>query len=145
MQDASITITVILNRGIPFFIKEKAFHLFEHFIAEDVKAYFRIAMGERSRSDFLRIMNRPNRYIGRSALEKERTDFEDLRRFYCDKDWMLDRIDQLEVDFRILKNMAPYGAIQYIRKHIGYDEFLKEYAAISKNQHGRFKRSTERD
>ena len=43
-----------------------------------------------------------------------------------------DRIDQLEVDFRILKNMAPYGAIQYIRKHIGYDEFLKEYAAFRK-------------
>lgn len=28
--------------------------------------------------------------------------------------------------------MAPYGAIQYIRKHIGYDEFLKEYAAFRK-------------
>ena len=41
---------------------------------------------------------------------------------------MLDRIDQLEVDFRIIKRCAPYAAIQYIRKHIGYDDFLKEYA-----------------
>ena len=24
--------------------------------------------------------------------------------------------------------MAPYAAIQYIRKRIGYDDFLKEYA-----------------
>lgn len=126
VQDASITITAFLNRGIPFFIKEKAFHLFEHFIAEDVKAYFRIAMGERSRSDFLRIMNRPNRYIGRSALEKERTDFEDLRRFYCDKDWMLDRIDEWEQDMKEISSMAPYAAFQYLLKKVGYQDFLKE-------------------
>ena len=115
-----------MNRGIPFFIKEKAFHLFEHFIAEDVKAYFRIAMGERNRSDFLRIMNRPNRYIGRSALEKERTDFEDLRRFYCDKDWMLDRIDEWEQDMKEISSMAPYAAFQYLLKKVGYQDFLKE-------------------
>lgn len=126
VQDASITITAFLNRGIPFFIKEKAFHLFEHFIAEDVKAYFRIAMGERSRSDFLRIMNRPNRYIGRSALEKERMDFEDLRRFYCDKDWMLDRIDEWEQDMKEISSMAPYAAFQYLLKKVGYQDFLKE-------------------
>ena len=41
---------------------------------------------------------------------------------------MLDRLDQLEVDLRVIQRMAPYGAIQYIRKHIGYDEFLVEYA-----------------
>ena len=34
----------------------------------------------------------------------------------------------MEVDLRIIGRMAPYGAIQYIRKHIGYDEFLVEYA-----------------
>ena len=54
--------------------------------------------------------------------------FEDLRKFYCDKDWMLDIIDQFDVDVRMMKNMAPYAAIQYIRKKIGYDDFLKKYA-----------------
>ncbi len=28
----------------------------------------------------------------------------------------------------MLMKMAPYAAIQYIRKRIGYDDFLKEYA-----------------
>ena len=28
--------------------------------------------------------------------------------------------------------MAPYAAIQYIRKHIGYDDFLREYAYARK-------------
>ena len=45
---------------------------------------------------------------------------------------MQDRIDQFELDLRIIQRMAPYGAIQYIRKHVGYDEFLAEYASKRK-------------
>lgn len=127
VQDASMVISEFMNRGIPFFMKEKAFHLFEHFIAEDMKAYFRIAMGEKNRSDFLRIINRPNRYISRSALEKEKTDFEDLKKFYCDKEWMIERIEQFEGDMRTISEMAPYAAFQYLMKKTGYMDFLREY------------------
>ena len=55
-----------------------------------------------------------------------------MRKFYCDKDWMMDRIDQFEWDVKMLKKMAPYAAIQYIRKRIGYDDFLKDYAFTKK-------------
>lgn len=121
-----------MEYNMPFRMKERMPNLYEHFIAQDLTTYLKMALGDRSRKTFLAIMNRPNRYIGRDSVEGTTISFESLRKFYCDKDWMLDRIDQLEVDFRILKNMAPYGAIQYIRKHIGYDEFLKEYAAFRK-------------
>ena len=121
-----------MEYNMPFRMKERMPYLYEHFIAQDLTTYLKMALGDRSRKSFLAIMNRPNRYIGRDSVEGTTISFESLRKFYCDKDWMLDRIDQLEVDFRILKNMAPYGAIQYIRKHIGYDEFLKEYAAFRK-------------
>lgn len=121
-----------MEYNMPFRMKECMPNLYEHFIAQDLITYLKMALGDLSRKSFLAIMNRPNRYIGRDSVEGTTISFESLRKFYCDKDWMLDRIDQLEVDFRILKNMAPYGAIQYIRKHIGYDEFLKEYAAFRK-------------
>lgn len=121
-----------MEYNMPFRMKECMPNMYEHFIAQDLITYLKMALGDRSRKSFLAIMNRPNRYIGRDSVEGTTISFESLRKFYCDKDWMLDRIDQLEVDFRILKNMAPYGAIQYIRKHIGYDEFLKEYAAFRK-------------
>ncbi len=121
-----------MEYNMPFRMKERMPNLYEYFIAQDLTTYLKMALGDRSRKSFLAIMNRPNRYIGRDSVEGTTISFESLRKFYCDKDWMLDRIDQLEVDFRILKNMAPYGAIQYIRKHIGYDEFLKEYAAFRK-------------
>ena len=91
-----------------------------------------MAIGSKERKDFLEVMNRPNRYISRSAVESGEVSFENLRKFYCDKDWMLDRIDQLDVDLRIMKNMTPYAAIQYIRKKIGYDDFLRDYALTHK-------------
>ena len=121
-----------MEYNMPFRMKERVPNLYEHFIAQDLITYLKMALGDRGRKSFLAIMNRPNRYIGRDSVEGTVVSFESLRQFYCDKDWMLDRIDQLEVDLRILKNMAPYGAIQYIRKHIGYDEFLKEYAVFRK-------------
>lgn len=126
--EARALVETFLEYNIPFQMKEHIPNLYEHFIGQNLITYMKMALGDRSRKSFLEIMNRPNRYIGRDSVEKGEISFESLRKFYCDKDWMLDRIDQLDVDFRILKNMAPYGAIQYIRKHIGYDEFLKEYA-----------------
>lgn len=42
---------------------------------------------------------------------------------------MQDRIDQLEWDMKMIAGKSPYAAIQYIRKRVGYDAFLKEYAA----------------
>ena len=41
---------------------------------------------------------------------------------------MLDRIDQLVYDLEMLREMAPAGAVNYIRKAIGYDDYLREYA-----------------
>lgn len=118
--------------NIPFQMKEHLPNLYEHFIAKDMMAYISMAQGGRERKDFLQIMNRPNRYIGRDAVEGTLISFEKMKSFYGEREWMQDRIDQFELDLRVLKNVTPYAAIQYIRKRVGYDEFLKEYAAFRK-------------
>lgn len=126
--DARAVVEVMVERKIPFQMKEHLPNIYEHFIAKDIMAYFRLATGARHRQDFLQIMNRPKRYLGRDSVAGAKVSFEDMRKFYCDKDWMIDRIDQFEWDVKMLMKMAPYAAIQYIRKRIGYDDFLKEYA-----------------
>ena len=95
-------------------------------------SYMKLAMGDRSRKEFLQVMNRPNRYISREALDAETVSFEELRWFYEDKEWMCDRIDRMEEDLKTLKAMTPYGAINYIRYGVGYEEFLKDYASYRK-------------
>lgn len=130
--EARTLVETFMEYNMPFQMKEHFPNLYEHFIGRNLITYMKMALGERTRKSFLEIMNRPNRYIGRDSVDKGEITFEMLRKFYSDKEWMLDRIDQFEVDLRIISRMAPYGAIQYIRKHVGYDEFLAEYAAKRK-------------
>lgn len=96
-------------------------------------AYMRFAAGDRSRKNFLEIMNRPNRYLSRDALELGREiSFDRLREFYKEKDWMCDRLTTLETHLRILKGLTPYAAMNFIRKGVGYEEYLEEYARYRK-------------
>lgn len=119
---------ILSEHRIPFEMRDYVTNFYRHFIVKDMMAYLQLAAGKRDRSLFLTICNRPLRYLARNSMENRQVNFEDLRKFYCDKDWMQDIIDQFDVDVRMMKNMAPYAAIQYIRKKIGYDDFLKEYA-----------------
>ena len=119
---------ILSEHRIPFEMRDYVTNFYRHVIVKDMMAYLQLAAGKRDRSLFLTICNRPLRYLARNSMENRQVNFEDLRKFYCDKDWMLDIIDQFDVDVRMMKNMAPYAAIQYIRKKIGYDDFLKEYA-----------------
>lgn len=121
-------VETFMEYHIPFQMKEHLPNLYEHFIGRDFQSYMRMALGGRDRGDFLMIMNRPNRYIGRDSVDRGEISFENLRKYYMEKDWMVDRIDQLEVDLKVISRMTPYAAIQYIRKSVGYDLFLNEYA-----------------
>ncbi len=129
--DARPVVEELIARKIPFQMREHLPNIYDHFIAKDIQAYFRLGMGKISRKDLLLIMNRPKRYIGRDSVS-DGASFENMRKFYCDKDWMMDRVDQFEWDVKMLSRMAPYAAIQYIRKRIGYDDYLKDYAYTHK-------------
>ena len=132
-QEAEGLIAAFMERQIPFTMKEKLPNLFQHWICRNFLAYMRFAQGERSRKLFLEIMNRPNRYISRDAIASDREiSFERLRDFYKDKDWMCDRLTTMETHLRILKGLPPYAAINFIRKGMGYEEYLQEYALYRK-------------
>ena len=126
-SDAGILAEQFVRHQIPFHMKEHISHACEHFICNDIGAYFRLALRKGMRTDFLQVVNRPNRYIGRDSMAEEIVSYESIRNYYCDKEWMQDRIDQLEWDMKMICEKTPYAAVQYIRKKIGYDEFLKEY------------------
>lgn len=114
--------------NVPFVMKDSVPNIYQHWIAKDIFAYMNIAFGENRREDYLRIINRPNRYISRSYLDEDPVILNHVKDYYEHREWMLDRIEQLEYDLYMLASMAPYPAIQYIRQSVGYEEYLKEYA-----------------
>jgi len=127
-MDVRVLTETLHRHQIPFRMREQIYNIYEHFTAQDMISYLSLSQREYKKQYFLRIVNRPNRYIGRDSMSDGKVSYESLRRFYCDKKWMLDRIDQLEWDMKMICEKSPYAAIQYIRKSIGYDEFLREYA-----------------
>ena len=132
-QEAEGLIAAFMERQIPFTMKEKLPNLFQHWICRNLLAYMHFAQGERSRKLFLEIMNRPNRYISRDSVASDREiSFDRMRDFYKDKDWMCDRLTTMETHLRILKGLPPYAAINFIRKGMGYEEYLQEYALYRK-------------
>ena len=117
-----------MEYNIPFCVREQIPNIYEHWIAKDIIAYIKLAQGKRDRSLFLKVANRPKRYLSRQIFDTQEISFERLRLFFEDKKWMQERLEQFEDDLLALSHMTPYAAINYIRKAIGYDEFLEEYA-----------------
>ncbi len=118
----------LMSAGIPFRMRDRLPNIYDHWIAKDVFTYVRMAFGSKKRSDFLQIMNRPKRYIGRECLEEEEIAWEVLLCCYEDKPWVCERIEKFQSDLKMIERLSPFGALHYIRNIVGYEEYLKEYA-----------------
>ena len=123
-----ILVEQLLNHNIPFWSRDKIPNIYEHWMAKDIFTYIQIAQGSRERGDFLKIMNRPKRYIGRDSLEEPYVAFDVWEEYYKEQPWVAERIERLEYDVKMLSGMKPYAAMNYIRHGIGYDDFVREYA-----------------
>ena len=118
----------LMEYNIPFVMRDTIPNLYSHWIAKDLFAYLSLGSGSRKRSDFYRIMNRPNRYFSRDAFETPEVSLDAVKSFYQDKDWMEERVFDLESDILTIGRLKPAAAINYIRKAVGYDQYLKDYA-----------------
>ena len=120
----------MMEQGIPFTMKEYLPNMYDTWLARDLLCYVEIAMGSWDRKKFLKICNRPVRYLSRAAFESPEVSFDELRKYYKQKQqfWMCKKIDDFENELRVIRTLSPYAALHYIRKGIGYDDFLQEYA-----------------
>lgn len=120
----------LMEYNVPFQMRDMIPNLYDHWIAVNIITYMKLAMGQRDRNLFLQVVNRPKRYISRDCFHNPKVEFEEVREYYSDKEWMLERINKLEYDLELMKNMSPFAAINYIKKGIGYEDYLTEYAAF---------------
>ncbi len=118
----------LMEFNVPFEMRDALHNIYEHWIAKDIFAYLHLARCALDRTEFLQVMNRPKRYISRDSIDAKIVSFETLRTYYEDKEWMLDRIDRMELDLKLLAEMSPYAAVNYIRYGMQYEEYLTEYA-----------------
>lgn len=122
----------LYQRSIPYDLRDKSGNIYEHWIAKDLLAYLLLAENEESDSALRRILNKPKRYISKSLLEEAETMPYNLLRglFVCPslKGWQEEYLENLRADLAQLRSRTPYEALRYIRKVIGYDEYLEQFA-----------------
>ncbi|MBQ6889016.1 MAG: ATP-dependent helicase [Lachnospiraceae bacterium] len=117
---------LLQKEEIPFVSHERRSIFFEHFIMRDMEDYILFAKGERTRERFFHIMNKPSRFISRESIGNGNVDFNKIRQYYNENLKMAHTIERLEKDIEMLKEMPPFLAINYIRKAMRYDDYLKE-------------------
>ncbi|MEI3339556.1 MAG: ATP-dependent helicase [Eubacterium sp.] len=118
----------MLSYNIPFHSKDRIPNIYDHWIAKDILTYIKIALGDRSRASFLKIMNRPKRYLSRESLPYEEVAFDVWEDYYSEQNWMVQRLEKLYMDLKVIAGMRPFSAVNYIRKGVAYEDYLLEYA-----------------
>lgn len=118
----------LMKEDIPFRMKEATRSIYDHAIAKDLNAYFHLARGENQREYFYAVMNKPVRYMKREWLNKPEFSWNDF--FYQPEIplYVKDALQRFSNDIIRLRDMSPFSAIIYIRKAIGYENYLKKRA-----------------
>ena len=126
--DASYLAEKLIQEKIPFNFRERPQNIYQHFVAKDLLQYLLFSEKQTSRADFFRIMNKPKRYIARNSVAEETFSFASLCQFYKEKEYMITIIKKMEYDLLRVRQMDPFAAVNYIRKGIGYDDYLRQIA-----------------
>ena len=82
----------------------------------------------RENEHFIRIMNKPYRYIIRQVIGSRPVNFEELINIYSHGREVLNHIKQLQFHLDMIAKLNPAAAVMYIRNGTGYEKYLRQYA-----------------
>ncbi|HYF83518.1 MAG TPA: ATP-dependent helicase [Clostridia bacterium] len=126
-------IDAFMDAGIPFVTLDGIVSMYNHWIFKDIMSYLKLGIGLGSSRDTMRIINRPKRYISKDTMEKAEKlggDFiQSITNHSNLNNLQINGMQEFKNDLKRLGVMEPQNAVRYIRNVIGYDEYLKEYAA----------------
>ena len=128
-------VDVFMDMRIPFTIKDSIVTIYDHWAARDILSYLKIAAKQHTNEDWIRIINKPFRYISRDNLSqiKEDKDFVNALITKCNlHPKQVKTINDLDIDISYLKHQCPQDAISYIRTTLDYDKYILDYCVNRK-------------
>ena len=134
---ARAIVDAFMDFNIPYQIKDEIPSIYEHRVSQDIFAYLNLILNSDNDSALERIINKPKRYISKAIIAEAKKNKKTslLNSFYTVKDlksWQSERLDELIYSLGAAKRKTTYEAFKYIRKVIGYDDYIKEYASFRK-------------
>ena len=121
------------NVSIDSKMKKGEISIYKGMVAEDIINYIKAAitydkMPLRDNDSFIKIVNKPQRYINLAVIGENSINFEELRKIYAGSKEITDNIKKLKFHFDMIKKLKPSGAITYIKHGVGYENYLRKYA-----------------
>ncbi|ENZ9534894.1 TPA: ATP-dependent helicase [Clostridioides difficile] len=128
-------VDVFMDMRIPFVVKDSVITIYDHWASQDILAYLRIGINPKSNKDWLRIINKPFRYISKDSINmvKDEKDFITALINKCNlHPKQVKTINDLEIDLSYLNTLNPKNAISYIRTSLDYDRYVLDYCSNRK-------------
>lgn len=120
------TVHRLIQSNIPLQMKEKHHSIYESETAKDIIAYLRYSLKEDNIADFYRIINRPVRYVKRSSIPQKPFKMKELLQNNKGLDYVIQNITLFYEQLEFIRRQPPFSAVNYIRKGIGYEAYLKK-------------------
>ena len=134
MQSRAL-VDVFLDKRIPFVMKDSIITIYDHWASQDILAYLKLSLNPKLNKEFLRIINKPFRYISRETLnsvKESRNIFNSLINEYDLHKKQIETLKDLMTDLEYIKNLSPKDAISYIRTTLDYDKYILDYCSNRK-------------
>ncbi|WP_058486430.1 ATP-dependent helicase [Defluviitalea phaphyphila] len=129
---ARALVEILMDLNIPFCLRDEIPNIYDHWIAKDLIAYIKLSKNMGDNKSLERIINKPKRYISKGTIfeakKKEGILLDNLYKIKNIKTWQVDRLEELKFHLKYISKKTIPEAIKYIRKNIGYDEYITEYA-----------------
>ena len=161
-REASRYAELIRSAGLKCDMKEAVYNPYKSFVYKDMYHYLKLAeiirdsegAGSRQREGIYRhggsghvrdvmlpvthlfpIMNKPVRYLNRRNILCDAVSIEGLRDIYCDRPYMERVLETFATDLYRLSGMDMCAAVNYIRRGMGYDEYVMDNVTGSKEEY----------
>ena len=125
--------SIFESMDIGTYTKKKIDNTHSSMVFKDILNYLKCAntWQDGTTSDiesFINILDKPSRLISRDAVIENGPDIEKLKDIYSHDREVLKNINDLDFHMQMIKKLNPYGAVNYIKNVVGYEQYLMKLA-----------------
>lgn len=132
--ESNSIIDALIRNKVPFSLLDKEYNFYNHFVCRDLLNYLALANNLKNREAFMKVINKPFRYISKISLSYVREYKEDLDPFkiLIEKEstppFQKKKLEEIKKDLAYIKKSSLNTAIQTIITDLQYINYLKDYS-----------------
>ncbi len=121
------------REGLTYKLKQNRVHFFQHWLVQDLLAFFKFALDPYDQESFLRFYYKMNRYISKAMVENALNSglqlpfVESILKSNELKPFQITKLREVMGEFRKLAKMSPYKVLLYIEEDFKYFASVKDY------------------